>query len=144
MRITELEREMLTAINEGYSKWGVENTDFYNVFGFDADQNRELRGTFSSLKKKGIVDHYKQKYCFCPIYPNRKYIEVMEEMGAEISKNVYDYVRRAELEQMYGEEHAKWCEENNGYNWRDPEQPNHIYWMYPFDRWLMEQHNIEY
>jgi len=60
MKLTELEKQMIKLILKDYAKIGVENTEFYNTFGGDWEgdkkplqvSNKELRGAFTSLKRK--------------------------------------------------------------------------------------------
>ena len=142
-KITELEKTMLKAINKDYSRLGIENTEFYNTFGYEAETNKELRGAFASLKRKKIVDHTNDPNCFNPIYPTRKFIEIMHELGEEVDSKVEHWVRFEELMIEYNEEYERWMDENNGHNWTEPETGRR-FWQYPFERWLKETHNIEF
>ena len=141
-KITELERFMLERINEDYKEVGIENTEFYNTFGNEAETNKELRGAFTSLKRKKIVSHYNDPNCFNPIYPTKKFIEVLNELGIEVSQEAVSWVRYDEMWEQYCEEYNAWVEENNMFNWRDEEE-NATYYKYPFKRWLKETHYIE-
>jgi len=142
IKVTDLEKSMLVAINNDYNKIGIENTEFTNTFGWDANTNKQLRGAFSSLKKKGIVSHFNDPNCFNPIYPTRKFIEVMKELGIEVSDTVERYVRDDELWSEYSAEYIKWTDDNGFVNWKDSES-GIIYSRYPFDRWLKEAKGIE-
>lgn len=87
MKLTELETRTIEDINESYLTHGIENTEFHNLYGWDA-QNKSLRGAFSSLKKKGVVDHVDDKGCFNPIFPTEIYLEVIQELGLEVPNEV--------------------------------------------------------
>ena len=141
MKLTELEKFMLKEINEDYHKIGIENTEFYNTFGNDAKFNKELRGAFASLEKKGIVKHTNDPGCFNPIYPTRQFIDAMEEMGEQVDDTVIRWVRNEEATIKYGKEYNEWVERENAYNYTD--ENGLRYWKYPFKKWLKENHNIE-
>ena len=82
--MTNYEKQMLESIIADYGKIGVMNTEFHNTFGIDAETNKKLRGAFTSLKRKKIVEHCNDKGCFNPIYPTNKMIAVCEENGIKI------------------------------------------------------------
>lgn len=93
MRITDLEKQMIQLIIKDYEKYGVENTEFHNTYGYDAETNKVLRGAFSSLKRKKIISHYNDPGCFNPIYPTQKLVDVCHENGIEISDVAWKAMR---------------------------------------------------
>ena len=111
LQLTELEKQMITLILHDYAKIGVENTEFHNTFGDDWEgdkktlqvSNKELRGAFTSLKRKKIINHYNDPHCFNPIYPTAKLLEVCRENGIEITDKAmnamtkYNYLLGGEI-----------------------------------------------
>ena len=95
-KITKLERIMLDIINDSYNTSGVNNTEFYNIFGNDVETNKKLRGAFTSLKRKKIINHYNDPNCFNPIFPTRKFIETLNELGIEVSPKAIEWVEWVE------------------------------------------------
>ena len=93
-KLTELETMMLQQILDDYASSGVENTEFHNTFGIDAETNKKLRGAFTSLKRKKIVRHYNDKGCFNPIFPTEKLLEVCKENGVEISEKAMAEIKK--------------------------------------------------
>ena len=94
INITPLEKQMIEMIIQDYEKCGVENTEFHNTYGCDAEKNKLLRGAFTSLKKKKIISHYNDPGCFNPIFPTEKFIEVCNENEIEINSKTMNEIRR--------------------------------------------------
>lgn len=92
-KVTDSEKEMIQRILADYERNGVINTEFYNTFGTDADSNKHLRGTFTSLKRKKIFRHCNDRGCFNPIYPTWKLVDVCREYGIEITNGMIDAMR---------------------------------------------------
>lgn len=93
IKITESEMEMIKRIAKSYCNTCVNDTDFYNAFGVDADKNKELRGTFGSLKRKKIVVASNERGFFNPIYPTAKFIEVCNQEGIELTESAIDDIK---------------------------------------------------
>ena len=85
--ITELEKQMIIQIVYEYDEVGINNTEFHNMtWDKDTATVKRWRGVFSSLKKKGIVEHYDDKGCFNPIFPTKKLVAICKQNNIEISE----------------------------------------------------------
>lgn len=93
-KLTNLEKELLVKIIEDYGTDGIENTEFYNTFGIDAAKNKEIRGAFSSLKRKKIINHYNDPGCFNPIYPTEILVQTCINNNINISENAMKEINK--------------------------------------------------
>lgn len=80
--LTEFEVETLKKIVSSYKECGIENSDYYNVFGFE---DKKTKGALGSLTRKGVVDRNNCPNCFNPIYPSHNFISTCEKYNIEIS-----------------------------------------------------------
>lgn len=84
MKLTKLEKEMITMLIKYYEKRGEDNADFYNVFDNNDGKTRSYRGGLSSLIKKEIVEWYGNdpinKNCFNPIYKSKNWDEAVNSL----------------------------------------------------------------
>lgn len=88
--LTEYELETLKEIVKSYITSGVENTDYYNVFGFD---DRKRRGALGSLTRKQVVNRNNCPECFNSIYPSHTFKATCEKYNIDISKVDSFYLR---------------------------------------------------
>lgn len=93
LQLTELERKMIETILHDYESVGVNNTEFRNMTWNDDEMAKRWRGTFTSLKRKKIVNHYNDKDCFNPIFPTAKLLEVCKANGIEITKGAMEEIQ---------------------------------------------------
>lgn len=93
LQLTELEKKMIETILHDYESVGANNTEFRNMTWHDDEIAKRWRGTFTSLKRKKIVDHYNDKDCFNPIFPTTKLLEACKVNGIEISKEALQEIR---------------------------------------------------
>ena len=88
--LTDYELETLKEIVRSYKESGIENTDYYNTFGYG---DRKRRGAVSSLIKKQVIDSNICPDCFNPIFPIHNFISTCKKYGLEIPSEVYNYTR---------------------------------------------------
>ena len=88
--LTDYELETLTLIVDSYKNNDVENTDYYNTFGY-GDQKR--RGAISSLIKKQVIDSNIDPNSFNPIFPIHNFKSTCEKYNLEIPNNVLSYLQ---------------------------------------------------
>lgn len=94
IKLTDLEKKLLVKIIKDYGNNGIENTEFYNTFGINAAKNKEVRGAFSSLKKKKVINHYNDPGCFNPIFPTETLVQTCIDNGIEINDNAMKEINR--------------------------------------------------
>lgn len=87
--LTDYELETLKLIIDEYKAGGIDNTDYYNTFGYG---DRKRRGAVSSLIKKQVVDSNICPDCFNPIYPIHNFKSTCEKYNIEIPNNVIEYL----------------------------------------------------
>lgn len=99
--LTRLEQQMIKDIINCYGVHGVENTEFNNLYPLYSNGKtmneivrKELRGTFTSLKRKKIVEHYNDKGCFNPIFPTQKLIDVCNSYCIKIDESTLTEIQR--------------------------------------------------
>lgn len=88
--LTEYELDTLKEIVKSYAEDGIENTDYYNTFGYN---DRKRRGALSSLIKKQVVDCNICPDCFNPIYPIHNFLSTCKKYNIEVPSEVYDYCK---------------------------------------------------
>ena len=88
--LTEYELDTLKEIVKSYAESGIENTDYYNTFGYN---DRKRRGALSSLIKKQVVDCNICPDCFNPIYPIHNFLSTCKKYNIEVPSEVYDYCK---------------------------------------------------
>lgn len=87
--LTDYELETLKLIIKEYAESGIDNTDYYNTFGYG---DKKRRGAVSSLIKKQIVDSNICPNCFNPIYPIHNFKSTCEKYNIEIPSEVIEYL----------------------------------------------------
>ena len=90
IRLIDYEIETLKLLFKDYETVGVENSDYYNVYG--RTDSRRRRGAISSLTKKGIINHVKAPKYFNPIFPGINIEVVLNKYEEEL--NVNDNLRK--------------------------------------------------
>lgn len=80
--LTEFELETLQKIVASYKEDGVENSDYYNIFGLE---DKKTKGALGSLTRKGVVDRNNCPGCFNPIYPIHNFESTCEKYHIDIS-----------------------------------------------------------
>lgn len=80
--LTEFELKTLKKIIESYRESGIENSDYYNVFGFE---DKQTRGALGSLQRKGVIDRNNCPDCFNPIYPAHNFNLTCEKYDIDFS-----------------------------------------------------------
>ena len=80
--LTDYELETLKMIINSYKEYGVENSDYYNIFN---KGDRKRRGAVSSLIKKQVIDWCNCPNCFNPIYPVHNFKSTCEKYELDIS-----------------------------------------------------------
>ena len=85
--LTEFELEVLQKIVNSYRESGVENSDYYNVFGCE---DKQTRGALGSLQRKGVIDKNNCPNCFNPIYPAHNFNSTCEKYHIEIKDITLD------------------------------------------------------
>lgn len=87
--LTDYELETLKLIIKEYDESGIENTDYYNTFGYG---DKKRRGAVSSLIKKQVIDSNICPNCFNPIYPIHNFKSTCEKYNIVIPNKVIEYL----------------------------------------------------
>lgn len=80
--LTDFELETLQKIVTSYKESGVENSDYYNIFGFE---DKQTKGALGSLTRKGVVDRNNCPDCFNPIFPAHNFKSTCEKYHIDIN-----------------------------------------------------------
>lgn len=83
--LTDFELDTLKKIVKNYIESGVDNTDYYNTFGFN-DKSR--KGAVASLIRKQVVIVNRDPGCFNPIFPDINLKSTCEKYGIEVPTNI--------------------------------------------------------
>ena len=88
--LTDYELETLKMLVNSYEEVGIENSDYWNVFGYG---DRKRRGAISSLIKKQVIDSNICPDCFNPIFPVHNFISTCKKYGIGYPEEVKDYCK---------------------------------------------------